>query len=256
MVDGTLLIEENTLSRPRSRMGMGGSVLQTISLSRRSSLPRGRFSLWRGRIRASVLGFERQRMIQTAVKRVLVTVALEKFNCLETDHITMRSFCGMPFVTVLGTPVTFRRERAFWKRKSLDMMTGTPNQIELAEQIRSSTNAEFDRVAKAFRAVAGKQAGQDRIDTCAIIRILEEKRKEVMAIGQAGYFIHTWRELTDQVRQMIGHDDPYRAIKANRKAHRNTGGAESSLVQPGQYETDYGREARRAWKERKIRTIF
>jgi hypothetical protein len=164
------------------------------------------------------------------VKRVLVTVALEKFNCLETDHITMRSFCGMPFVTVLGTPVTFRRERAFWKRKSLDMMTGTPNQIELAEQIRSSTNAEFDRVAKAFRAVAGKQAGQDRIDTCAIIRILEEKRKEVMAIGQAGYFIHTWRELTDQVRQMIGQDDPYRAIKANGKAHRNTGGAESSLV--------------------------
>lgn len=100
-------------------------------------------------------------------------------------------------------------------------MTGTPNQIELAEQIKSAVNAEFDRVAEAFRTVAQKQDGQDRMDTLAIIQILEEKRTEVLGMDQAGYFIHTWRELKDQVRQMINQDASYRAIKANRTTHRD-----------------------------------
>jgi predicted ABC-class ATPase len=96
-------------------------------------------------------------------------------------------------------------------------MTGTPNQIELAEQIKSCANAEFDRVAQAFLTVAQKQTGQDRLDTLAIIEILEEKRTEVMAIDEAGYFIRVWRELSDQVRQMIGQDARYRTIRDNRK---------------------------------------
>jgi len=99
-------------------------------------------------------------------------------------------------------------------------MIGTPNQIELAEQIKSRVNAEFDRVAEAFRAVARKQTGQDCFDTSAIIRILEEKRTEVMANQQAGYFICTWYELKDQVRQMIGQDARYPAIRASRITHR------------------------------------
>jgi hypothetical protein len=55
-----------------------------------------------------------------------------------------------------------------------------------------------------------------------IIQVLEEKRREVMAIDQAAYFIRTWRELNDQVRQMIAHDERYRTIQAERKAHRNS----------------------------------
>ena len=101
-------------------------------------------------------------------------------------------------------------------------MTGTPSQIELAEQIKSGVNAEFDRVAEAFRTVAQRQNGQDRMDTLAIIQILEEKRTEVLGMDQAGYFICTWRELKDQVRQMINQDAGYRAIKANRTSHRDT----------------------------------
>ena len=100
-------------------------------------------------------------------------------------------------------------------------MMGTPNQIELAEQIKLSVNAEFDRVANAFHGVSQLQAGQDRIDTWAIIVILEEKRKEVMAIDQAGYFIRTWRELNDQVRQMIRQDARYGAIQANRTTYHD-----------------------------------
>jgi hypothetical protein len=97
-------------------------------------------------------------------------------------------------------------------------MTGTPSQIEWAEQIKPRVNAEFDRVAQAFTAVAVNQSEAARADTKAVIAILEEKRAEVMARDHAGYFIRDWQELSDQVRRMIGQDPRYQAIKA-RKAH-------------------------------------
>jgi hypothetical protein len=97
-------------------------------------------------------------------------------------------------------------------------MTGTASQIEWAEQIRPRVNAEFDRVAKAFQAVADRQSNQDRTDTRAIVAIMEEKRAEVMAQDRAGYFIRDWQELKDQVRQMIAQDTRYQAIQASRKA--------------------------------------
>ena len=95
-------------------------------------------------------------------------------------------------------------------------LTGTVNQIEWAKQIRTQVNAEFDRVITALEAVATKQSGQDRMDTQAIIAIVEEKRTEVMEHQEAGYFIHDWQELRDQVRQMIMKDDRYKAIKTGK----------------------------------------
>jgi hypothetical protein len=97
-------------------------------------------------------------------------------------------------------------------------MTGTPEQIAWAERIKPQVAGEFDRVAMAFEKAAGKQSDQDRLDTHAIIAILDEKRREVMAQYEAGYFIHDWQELKDQVRQMIGKDPRYQAIKVNREA--------------------------------------
>ena len=98
------------------------------------------------------------------------------------------------------------------------MLTGTPSQIEWAEQIKPRVNAEFDRVAKAFAAVAAKQREPARTDTQAVIAILEEKRAEVMAKDQAGYFIRDWQELSDQVRRMLSQDSRYQAIKARQAA--------------------------------------
>ena len=96
--------------------------------------------------------------------------------------------------------------------------SGTPSQIEWAEQIRPRAIAEFDRVESALLAVWGKQPEQDRSGALALIAILEEKRAEVMANCQAGYFIREWQELTDQVRRMIGQDSRYAAIKAGNAA--------------------------------------
>src|SRR4051812_21379380 len=92
-------------------------------------------------------------------------------------------------------------------------LTGTVNQIEWAKQIKTQVNAEFDRVIAALEAAATKQSGRDRLDTQAIIALVEEKQTEVMEHQEAGYFIHDWQELRDQVRQMIMKDDRYKAIK-------------------------------------------
>jgi hypothetical protein len=82
-------------------------------------------------------------------------------------------------------------------------MSGKINQVEWAVRIKRQVDDEFDRVALSFRSVAAKQNGAARADTEAILAILEEKRAEVMGRGEAGYFIHDWQEIGDQVRQMI-----------------------------------------------------
>jgi len=92
-------------------------------------------------------------------------------------------------------------------------MAGTVNQIAWANQIKTQVNAEFDRVANALRSAATRQSSEDRKATQAIIEILEEKRAEVLANEEAGYFIHDWQELRDQVRRMIVEDCRYKAIK-------------------------------------------
>ena len=92
-------------------------------------------------------------------------------------------------------------------------MNGTVNQIAWAEQIKIQVNGEFDRVRRALEEAAGKQSAKDRTDTEAMIAILEEKRAEVMAREEAGYFIHDWQELRSQVRELLVGDSRYKAIK-------------------------------------------
>lgn len=95
-------------------------------------------------------------------------------------------------------------------------LTGTSGQIDWALQIRPQVEAEFDRVAKAFGAVASRQPEAERAATLAILAILEEKRAEVMARRDAGYFLREWRELHDQVRQLIFADPRYQVLKSHR----------------------------------------
>ena len=53
-----------------------------------------------------------------------------------------------------------------------------------------------------------------------MIAILDDKRDEVMANSDAGYFIHFWQELSGRVRQLIAADPRYTALKAARAARR------------------------------------
>ena len=98
------------------------------------------------------------------------------------------------------------------------MTSGTPIQREWAEQIKRQVNAEFDRVANAFKGSADRQSKQNRPDIDAIIAILEQKRIEVMARNDAGYFVRDWQEISGQVQRLIGCDPAYQAIRARREA--------------------------------------
>ena len=97
-------------------------------------------------------------------------------------------------------------------------MIGTVNQVDWAERIRGLVSEEFDRVAKALESTMSRRSEPKRGSTLTAIAILEAKRGEVMAQGQAGYFIREWHEMRDQVRQMITQDSRYQAIRANRAA--------------------------------------
>ena len=105
-------------------------------------------------------------------------------------------------------------------RVSPPSMSGSTAQVEWAERIKCQVDAEFDRVAASFRSIAGKQDDDKRADTEAVIAILEDKRAQVMSREQAGYFIHDWQEISDQVRQLIFHDAGYQAIKSKRATRR------------------------------------
>lgn len=100
-------------------------------------------------------------------------------------------------------------------------LSGSASQVEWAERIRSRVDAEFDRVAASFRAIAGKQSSGRQADTAAVIAILEAKRDEVMNREQAGYFIHDWQDISDQVRRMIFQDAAYPDIRARIAARRD-----------------------------------
>ena len=103
---------------------------------------------------------------------------------------------------------------------TIGKMMGTANQVDWAVQIKVRVSAEFDRVARALASAANRQTEQDRMDTLAVIAILEDKRAEVMRNAQAGYFIHDWQELRDQVRRMIVQDSRYKTIKGQSRVGR------------------------------------
>ena len=107
---------------------------------------------------------------------------------------------------------------------------GTESQIEWAERIKPLVSAEFDRVAETLEAVARRQSVRDRVDTRAMIAILEEKRLEVLGRNEAGYFIKSWQELTDQVQRLVRDDSRFAAIRLAKAARRETPAIEAEAL--------------------------
>ena len=97
-------------------------------------------------------------------------------------------------------------------------MIGTPNEIAWAVQIKSQVEAEFDRVRKVLEYAAAKESPENVTDIQAIIRILEDKRAEVMTNEQAVYFIHDWQDPGRMVPRLVIRDSRYEAIKASQTA--------------------------------------
>ena len=99
-------------------------------------------------------------------------------------------------------------------RRPTGHMIGTPIQIAWAIQIKSQVEAEFDRVREVLEHAAARRSPENVTDIQAIIRILEDKRAEVMENEQAGYFIHDWHDPKDLVSRLVIGDPRYGEIKA------------------------------------------
>ena len=119
IVDGTLLIEENTLlpgRTPNDTQPIGNGwtrITNNLALERKLAAAGWTFFFMAGTIQATVFGFDRDLLIVTAVRRLLARVAPQRCNCLEIDQIVMRSFCGIPSVTVMAHSRHIQQARAF-----------------------------------------------------------------------------------------------------------------------------------------------
>jgi hypothetical protein len=96
------------------------------------------------------------------------------------------------------------------------LLIGSEAQVEWAERIRAGVRTEFERVEKSFQSVADRQGGASRLRTEAILAILRDKRDAAMNRSEAGYFIREWQDISDQVRQAIGNDPRFQALRATR----------------------------------------
>ncbi len=53
-----------------------------------------------GSIKTAALGFQRQNMVNAALRRSIASAELQRCNCLVIDDVAMHSFLGMPYVRV------------------------------------------------------------------------------------------------------------------------------------------------------------
>jgi hypothetical protein len=58
------------------------------------------FHYMASKVRATAFGFDRQKMVYRALKRLIAGARLQQCNCLEIDEVAMHSFLGMPYVSV------------------------------------------------------------------------------------------------------------------------------------------------------------
>jgi hypothetical protein len=58
------------------------------------------FFFMAGEIKITAFGFDKERAVRRAVKRVITNVESHKCNCVEITEVSAKSFLGMPYVNV------------------------------------------------------------------------------------------------------------------------------------------------------------
>jgi hypothetical protein len=106
---GTILIEKGTVlpesfrleSQPYAGawMSVGGSR-SPHDLEHELTSTGWTYFYMAGTVTANAYGFDRQKTVTTALGRLIASVRLQNCNCIEIDEVAMRSFLGMPYVSV------------------------------------------------------------------------------------------------------------------------------------------------------------
>ena len=105
---GTILIKEGTLlpevlrfeSEPCAPGWRLVKNLDGYGLDRKIHEAGWTFFCLAGEIKATVFGFDEQKRVRGAVKRILANLKSEKFNSLEITRVATKRFLGVPYASV------------------------------------------------------------------------------------------------------------------------------------------------------------
>ena len=122
ITSGTLLIERDTLrpqcfqveddSCPDAWMSVKHN-LTPHQLEEELSTTGWTFFYMAGAISTTAFGFNRAKMIDAALKRIITNVRQQGYNCLEIDDVATHSFLRMPYVTVSAHPRHIQKGMVF-----------------------------------------------------------------------------------------------------------------------------------------------
>ncbi len=71
------------------------------------------FFFMAGEIKITAFGFDKDRAVRRAVKRVITNVEAHKCNCVEITEVAAKSFLGMPYVNVSAHSRHIQKSSAF-----------------------------------------------------------------------------------------------------------------------------------------------
>jgi hypothetical protein len=119
---GTILMERDTL-RPQCFQVEDGSNpnawmtvkhnLNFHELEEELATAGWTFFYMANAIRPMALGFDREKMIHRALRRLITSVKLQECNCLEIDDVAVNSFLGIPYVSVSAHPRHIQKGMVF-----------------------------------------------------------------------------------------------------------------------------------------------
>jgi len=72
-----------------------------------------------GELKATIFGFDVQKTVRRAVKRILANLKPEKFNSLEIARVASKRFLGVPYVSVLAHSRHIQESMFLFRAKDL-----------------------------------------------------------------------------------------------------------------------------------------
>ena len=71
------------------------------------------FFFMAGEIKITAFGFDKERAVRRAMKRVITSVESHRCNCVEITEVSAKSFLGMPYVNVSAHSRHIQESSAF-----------------------------------------------------------------------------------------------------------------------------------------------
>ena len=124
---GTILIKEGTLLPEALRFesepcAPGWRLVKNLDgcgLGRKIHEAGWTFFCLAGEIKASVFGFDGQKTLRRAVKRILAKLKSEKFNSLEITRVASKRFLGVPYASVSARSRHIQESLVLFRAKDL-----------------------------------------------------------------------------------------------------------------------------------------